>query len=74
VEFCPRGVLEMSKSFNKKGYHFPEVVKPDLCVECDLCEVICPDFAIFCLPADGGGEQPQVPAEGQTKEVKDAAG
>lgn len=51
VEFCPRGVLAMSQEFNAKGYHYPEVVKPADCVECDLCEVICPDFAIFCLPS-----------------------
>jgi len=50
VEFCPREVLQMSTEFNVKGYHYPEVLKPELCVECDLCEVICPDFAIFCLP------------------------
>jgi 2-oxoglutarate ferredoxin oxidoreductase subunit delta len=52
VEFCPRGVLRMSKDFNAKGYHYPEVMDPENCVECDLCEVICPDFAIFCLPAE----------------------
>jgi len=27
------------------------VVDAENCVNCDLCEVICPDFAIFCLPA-----------------------
>jgi len=52
VQFCPRGVLRMSEEFNAKGYHYPEVVDPESCVECDLCEVICPDFAIFCLPAE----------------------
>ena len=23
------------------------------CVNCNLCEMICPDFAIYCIPADG---------------------
>ena len=50
VEFCPRGVLVMSSEFNAKGYHFPIVDQPERCVDCDLCEVICPDFAIFVLP------------------------
>jgi len=35
------------------------------CVECDLCEVICPDFAIFCLPAeDDSNQQPEEAADG----------
>ena len=52
VHFCPRGVLEMSQDFNLKGYHYPVVAEAEKCVDCDLCEVICPDFAIFCLPAE----------------------
>lgn len=49
VTYCPRGVLEMSDEFNSKGYHPPKVVNEGLCVNCDLCETICPEFAIFCL-------------------------
>ena len=61
VQFCPRGVLRMSQEFNAKGYHYPEVGDAENCVECDLCEVICPDFAIFCLPAEDeeSAEQPK---------------
>lgn len=47
VEYCPLDVLEMSSSFNRKGYHPPEVVKHGECVNCNLCEMICPEFAIF---------------------------
>jgi 2-oxoglutarate ferredoxin oxidoreductase subunit delta len=53
VEYCPKDVLVMSDGFNKKGYHPPEVIKTGECVNCNLCEMICPDFAIFCIPADG---------------------
>ncbi|HDS30686.1 MAG TPA: 4Fe-4S dicluster domain-containing protein [Firmicutes bacterium] len=49
AEWCPRGVLAMSTIFNSKGYHPPEVLHPDKCVNCDLCERICPEFAIYCL-------------------------
>ena len=47
VEYCPKDVLVMSARFNHKGYHPPEVVKAGECVNCNLCEMICPDFAIF---------------------------
>lgn len=47
IEYCPRGVLRMSEKFNKKGYHYPEAIKEGECVDCNLCEVICPEFAIY---------------------------
>ena len=52
VEYCPRDVLVMSTAFNRKGYHPPEVVKSGECVNCNLCEMICPEFAIFSFAAD----------------------
>ena len=52
VEYCPRDVLVMSGAFNRKGYHPPEVVKHGECVNCALCEMICPEFAIFSLAAE----------------------
>jgi 2-oxoglutarate ferredoxin oxidoreductase subunit delta len=52
VEYCPRDVLEMSRDFNRKGYHPPKVVKADECVNCNLCEMICPEFAIFSVPLE----------------------
>jgi len=47
VEFCPKKVLELSKEFNLKGYHPPYVKNPEECRECHLCEIICPEFAIY---------------------------
>jgi NAD-dependent dihydropyrimidine dehydrogenase PreA subunit len=47
AEFCPRGVLEMSSEFNAKGYHVPKAVRSGECMECRLCENVCPEFAIF---------------------------
>jgi 2-oxoglutarate ferredoxin oxidoreductase subunit delta len=60
VQYCPRDVLEMSDEFNSKGYHPPRAVRPENCVNCDLCEMICPEFAIYCLTVE---EEP-VAAEG----------
>ncbi len=51
VEYCPKDVLVMSEAFNRKGYHPPEVVKAGLCLNCNLCEMICPEFAIFSVEA-----------------------
>ena len=49
IEFCPRDVLASSEAFNRKGYHPPKVVRAEECRNCDLCEMICPDFAIFTV-------------------------
>lgn len=47
VEFCPLDVLRLSARFNLKGYHPPEIAAASCCVACHLCEVVCPEFAIF---------------------------
>jgi 2-oxoglutarate ferredoxin oxidoreductase subunit delta len=47
IEFCPNQVLKESSEFNKKGYHPPRVTKQGECVNCNLCEIICPEFAIY---------------------------
>ena len=39
VEFCPKGVLVMRRGL-------PVVEDLDGCTACDLCEMMCPDFAI----------------------------
>jgi 2-oxoglutarate ferredoxin oxidoreductase subunit delta len=62
IEFCPRKVLEQSKTFNEKGYHPPVVARQDDCIACGFCELVCPDFAIFveektsCQPPDIAGK------------------
>jgi 2-oxoglutarate ferredoxin oxidoreductase subunit delta len=52
AEFCPTGVLSMSKGFNLKGYHPPVVVNAAKCSGCDLCGIYCPDFAIYGVKND----------------------
>ena len=58
VEYCPRDVLDMSDDFNVKGYHYPFAKNEDECVNCQLCEMLCPEFAIFCVDKteEEGGE------------------
>ncbi|MEM4545564.1 MAG: 4Fe-4S binding protein [Nitrososphaerota archaeon] len=54
IEFCPHSVLEKSDKINYKGFHYPRVKpgKEDSCVACGICELICPDFAIFVKEVD----------------------
>lgn len=62
VEFCPQDVLVMSHRINAKGYHPPELVTTPGhaggdCVNCGLCALLCPDFAIYV--DDGGMHTPE---------------
>jgi 2-oxoglutarate ferredoxin oxidoreductase subunit delta len=45
--------LAFSKRFNKKGYHPPELLQADGCVNCHYCEIICPEFAIYSVEDAG---------------------
>ena len=49
-EWLARMKDELSRVFNKKGYH-PPVVKSDDCLNCHYCELLCPEFAIFSVEA-----------------------
>jgi len=64
VEFCPSGTLVLSKEFNAKGYHPPEIADITTCTGCGLCGMYCPDFAIFGI---------RVKIEGVSDEEKDEA-
>jgi 2-oxoglutarate ferredoxin oxidoreductase subunit delta len=48
VEFCPKKVLCIDTSvYNRKGYHPVTACDIEACVNCEFCERICPDMAIF---------------------------
>lgn len=49
IGYCPMKVLEVSQEFNTKGYHFPVTKDMDSCINCGLCEMLCPDFAIWSV-------------------------
>lgn len=46
VQFCPKGVYQVSHKLNKKGYVIPEVVDEAACNACMMCDKACPDFAL----------------------------
>lgn len=41
VAFCPKHVLELGED------GLVSIARPEDCVNCDLCDVLCPDLAIF---------------------------
>lgn len=47
----------MSTHTNSKGYHPPAIVDHSRCVNCGLCTLLCPDFAIYVT--DGGLHPPE---------------
>ncbi len=42
----------MSERRNVKGYNVVEVFQPDKCKPCKLCEINCPDLAIYVESLD----------------------
>ena len=55
IEYCPMGILVPSEDINKKGYHYPEVREEPpfkVCINCNFCELVCPEFAIYSIPAE----------------------
>jgi len=47
IKYCPQKVLEYSGEPNSKGYFYPVVNKEEACRNCCLCDIICPEFAIW---------------------------
>jgi 2-oxoglutarate ferredoxin oxidoreductase subunit delta len=70
VEYCPRKVLELSDTYNKKGYHPPIASNPDACVSCGLCELICPEFAIYVKPEEEDVEATPESVQGAARKLE----
>ena len=49
VHYCPKDVLEISPTYNTRGYRPVRVVegRQDECIVCRFCQDVCPEFAIF---------------------------
>ena len=47
IEVCQVEVLILSQKQNANGYNYPIVQNVEKCIDCGLCEMFCPDFAIW---------------------------
>lgn len=47
IFYCPKVVLKLSDRRNAKGYNVVQVYQPENCTRCRLCEINCPDMAIY---------------------------
>lgn len=47
IDMCPTRVLERSKELSRRGLRYPVAARIEQCIACRLCEVLCPDFAIW---------------------------
>lgn len=56
INACAKAVLKMSKKLNSKGFHYPETVKPENCIGCKNCAIMCPDAAIE-IESDAGSTE-----------------
>ncbi len=64
VELCPTGTLDLDDRFRVKVAH------PERCIACRMCELRCPDLAIYVTKADkgkaeGSGQKAEIGTEGE---------
>ena len=52
IESCPKKVYTKSKMANTKGVRIPIPENEDECIKCHLCELMCPDQAIYVEDED----------------------
>jgi 2-oxoglutarate ferredoxin oxidoreductase subunit delta len=52
IEFCPQQAICRSTEMNSKGYHPVYVSDESKCTKCDICGMICPDFAISVVDVE----------------------
>ena len=46
VKSCPQKVFALGDKANKIGYRYVVQDKPEACVGCKICTIVCPDSAL----------------------------
>jgi 2-oxoglutarate ferredoxin oxidoreductase subunit delta len=59
VTVCPKNVLEISRELNAKGYYPAFQARPDDCIYCGACCLMCPDVAISIEKTGETSPQPK---------------
>jgi len=52
VNVCPKNVLEISREVNSMGYFPVYQARPEDCIYCTTCCIMCPDVAITINKVD----------------------
>ena len=52
MEFCPQHILYETGETNSNGYHIVEMVDDGKCLGCEMCTMVCPEFAIHVVTND----------------------
>ncbi len=54
-EVCPKKVFDRETEFNAKGYQPVRAARPQECIGCKACTIVCPDvvFALYELGETG---------------------
>lgn len=47
VDICPTGTLQLEDNHESKYGTSARIDAPEYCIDCKMCEMRCPDFAIF---------------------------
>jgi len=46
IDICPKQILKIGDTANKKGYFAAVCIDQEKCISCALCATMCPDVAI----------------------------
>jgi 2-oxoglutarate ferredoxin oxidoreductase subunit delta len=46
VKVCPKQLLSIGDSINRKGYRCVQIENADDCIGCKMCAAMCPDVVI----------------------------
>ena len=71
---CPQDVFAVSDRPTPQGVWPLQVARPEECIGCRQCEILCPELAINVIPVEGLREVPERGAEAEGKGVEELAG